>query len=446
MEHKKIHLVGIGGVSMSALAEYLLSYNIEITGSDRASSPVIQHLEKLGAEISFGHLPENITDQTLVIRTSAIKDDNPEIVAAREKNIKILERAHAWGQIMKNYENVVCVSGTHGKTSTTSMISHITVENQLDPTIMVGSHLNLINGSLRIGSHSTFIAESCEYCNSFLSFSPTIAVISNIEADHLDFFKDLDDIMLSFRKFAEIVPENGYVIYNNDDENVVKCLANINRKTISFGLNSNSDVYPKNCVNAHGYYSFDVIFNDKHYTTIKLSVPGKHNLYNALASLATAIALDLDGEKTAKGLNEFTGSTRRFQRKGEFNGAVIIDDYAHHPTEIATTLETTKQMGFDRVICAFQSHTYTRTQALLPEFIEALKLCDHFVSVEIYSAREINTTGISGKDISDNIPGSVFFKTFDETEAYLRSIAKKGDLILTMGAGDIVQVGENLIK
>lgn len=446
MNYKKIHLVGIGGISMSALAEYLIDQGIKITGSDRQTTEITKKLELLGADISNEHKADNIIDQDLVIRTSAIHDDNAEIIKAREKGIKILERAEAWGEIMSSYKNVICVSGTHGKTTTTSMISHICVENETDPTIMVGSYLDLIKGSLRLGEKDFFIAESCEYCNSFLSFKPTVAVINNIEADHLDFFKDLDDIICSFRKFANSVPENGYVIYNIDDENVCECVSLVDKNKISFGLDSTADIYPENLKNEKGYFSFTAMKNGEKIEDVKLSVPGKHNLYNSLASIATAVALDLDAQKTKKALGEFYGSARRFQRKGEYQGAIIVDDYAHHPTEIKTTLENANQMGFDRVICIFQSHTYTRTNALLPEFIDALKLCDHFVSAEIYSAREVNTTGISGKDISDAIDGAVFFKTFEEIEEYIKKIARKGDLIITMGAGDVVEIGENILK
>lgn len=442
----KIHLIGIGGISMSSLAELLIAHGITVTGSDRTPSDVTKKLEKLGATISYSHEAKNITDQDLVIRTSAIKDDNEEVLKARELNINVIERAEAWGGVMRDYKNVVCVSGTHGKTSTTSMVTYITVENETDPTVMVGSHLDLIDGALRLGSKDIFIAESCEYCNSFLSFTPTIAVISNIEADHLDFFKDLDDILNSFKKFANLVPNTGCVVYNNDDENVVKCVSTVNRPKLSFGITNSSNVYAENIVIKNGYYTFDVMLNGNFYTNIELSVPGKHNLYNALASITASIAMDLNPEKVSSALKKFTGSTRRFQKKGEYNGALIVDDYAHHPTEIKTTLETANLMGFDRVICAFQSHTYTRTHALLNDFIESLKLCDHFVSVEIYSARETNTTGVSGKDISDKIDGAVFFETFDETEKYLRSIAKKGDLIITMGAGNVVEIGENMLK
>lgn len=446
MNYKKVHLIGIGGISMSGLAEFLLNKDIEVTGSDRIESDITKKLENMGVKIWYSHNANNITDQDLIINTAAIHNDNAEIIKAQELNIKILNRAEAFGEIMKSYENVICICGTHGKTSTTSMISHISIDNNVNPTIMVGSYLELIKGSMHIGANDFFIAEACEYCNSFLSFNPTIAVINNIEADHLDFFKDLDDVINSFKIFANSVPEHGFIIYNNDDDNVVKCVSNIKKNKISFGLNENSNVYPINLKDNNGYYSFKLMFNKKFICNITLSVPGMHNLYNALASLSTSIALNFDNDISKKALEEFTGCARRFQKKGEYNGAIIIDDYAHHPTEIKTTLKSAKKMGFDRVICVFQSHTYTRTHALLPDFIEALKLCDLFISAEIYSAREVNTVGISGKDISDAIEGSVFFKTFSEIEEYIKKIAKKGDLIITMGAGDVVEIGENILK
>ncbi len=446
MNFKKAHIIGIGGISMSAIAEYLISCGIEVTGSDRQKSEMTEKLEKLGAKICYPHQKEIITDQDIAIRTAAVADDNEEVIALKEKGILLLERAEFLGELMTHYKNVICVSGTHGKTSTTSMLSYITIKNDLDPTIMVGSNLDIIGGNFKGGLNDYFVAEACEYKNSFLSFAPTISVITNIEADHLDFFIDLDDVISSFRKHCELLPQTGHIIYNFDDENSRKCVEIIDRKKVSYGFSLEADIHPKNIQNNHEYYSFDVYYKEEKLTKVTLSVPGKHNVYNALASLATAYALKLDMDKTADALACFNGSERRFQKIGEINGALVVDDYAHHPTEIETTLNTAKNMGFNRVICIFQSHTYTRTVALFDDFVRTLSLCDHFVSAEIYSAREINHTGISGKDISDKIDGAVFFETFEEIEEYIRKIAKKGDLILTMGAGELNRVAQNLCK
>lgn len=443
---KPIHVIGIGGVSMSALAELLLSLGVEITGSDRSHSKVTERLERLGAKITYAHLPENVENTSLVVRTAAVHDDNPEIIRAREKNIPIMERAEAWGNIMTDYENVVCMSGTHGKTTTTSMMTLMAIKADKDPTVMVGSHLPAIDGTLRIGGKDYFVAESCEYCNSFLNFCPTIAVILNIEADHLDFFKDLDDIIHSFRMFALRTPENGLVIVNGDDGNAMKSVEGINRRIMTFGFGENCDVRAENMMVKNGYYSFDVIIKGEKYTSITLSVPGKHNVLNALAAIGASYELKMDKEKAKKGLEAFTGSSRRFQKLGQMKcGAVVVDDYAHHPSEMRATLETARSMNFERIVCAFQPHTYTRTKALFNEFVDALKMCDKAILAPIYAAREQNTIGIYSSDIADKVKDAIALDSFEEIEEYLRKNARNGDLIITMGAGNINSIGYNLV-
>lgn len=446
-EKKSIHLVGIGGVSMSALAELLLHLGAKITGSDRAQSAVTDKLTALGISITYAHLPENVENADLVIRTAAVHDDNPEITRAHERNIPVIERAQAWGSIMLAYKNAICVAGTHGKTTTTSMLTLIGMQCGIDPTVMVGSNLPAIGGTLRIGAHDCFIAESCEYTNSFLSFHPTIAVILNVDADHLDFFKDIDDIIHSFHKFCELVPETGALVVNHDSANALKAIEGINRNCITFGSTAEADVYPENVTDRDGYYSFDVMYHGKVYTHIDLSVPGYHNMLNALASCGVCIFLELDATAAAQGLAQFTGSSRRFQITGHMpNGAMVIDDYAHHPTEMAATLRTAREMDYDRIICVFQPHTYSRTKALLPEFIEALQLCDKAILADIYAARERNTYGISSKAIADAIDGAEYYASFDEIEARLKEIAQPHDLIITMGAGNVNEIGPKLCK
>lgn len=446
-EKKSIHLVGIGGVSMSALAELLLHLGAKITGSDRAQSAVTDKLTALGISITYAHLPENVENADLVIRTAAVHDDNPEITRAHERNIPVIERAQAWGSIMLAYKNAICVAGTHGKTTTTSMLTLIGMQCGIDPTVMVGSNLPAIGGTLRIGAHDCFIAESCEYTNSFLSFHPTIAVILNVDADHLDFFKDIDDIIHSFHKFCELVPETGALVVNHDSANALKAIEGINRNCITFGSTAEADVYPENVTDRDGYYSFDVMYHGKVYTHIDLSVPGYHNMLNALASCGVCIFLGLDATAAAQGLAQFTGSSRRFQITGHMpNGAMVIDDYAHHPTEMAATLRTAREMDYDRIICVFQPHTYSRTKALLPEFIEALQLCDKAILADIYAARERNTYGISSKAIADAIDGAEYYASFDEIEARLKEIAQPHDLIITMGAGNVNEIGPKLCK
>lgn len=444
---KSIHLVGIGGVSMSALAELLHHLGATVTGSDRAQSAVTDKLTALGIPITYAHLPENVEGADLVIRTAAVHDENPEIAHARELNIPVIERAQAWGSIMLAYKNAVCVAGTHGKTTTTSMLTLIGMQCGIDPTVMVGSNLPAIGGTLRIGAHDCFIAESCEYTNSFLSFHPTVAVILNVDADHLDFFKDIDDIIHSFHKFCELVPENGALVVNRDSANALKAIEGIDRKCITFGSTADADVYPANVTDRDGYYSFDVMYHDEIYTHVDLSVPGYHNMLNALASCGVCIFLGMDAASAAEGLKQFTGSSRRFQITGHMpNGAMVIDDYAHHPTEMAATLRTAREMDYDRIICVFQPHTYSRTKALLPEFIEALQLCDKAILADIYAARERNTYGISSKDIADAIDGAEYYASFDEIEARLKEIAQPRDLIITMGAGNVNEIGPKLCK
>ncbi len=444
-DHKTIHLVGIGGVSMSALAELLLHLGAKVTGSDRTESDVTDKLSKLGAHITYAHLPENVDHADLVIRTAAVHDDNPEIAHARELGIPVMERAQAWGKIMLAYKHAVCVSGTHGKTTTTSMLTMIGMECDSDPTVMVGSNLDAIGGTLRIGAHDYFIAESCEYTNSFLSFHPTVAVVLNVDADHLDFFKDINDIIHSFHRFCELVPENGAIVVNHDSANAMQAVQGIDRTCITFGTTPEADVYPENVTDRHGYYSFDVMHKGKFFTHVDLSVPGRHNMLNALASCGVCLFLGLDAEKSAAGLKKFTGSSRRFQLTGHMaNGATVIDDYAHHPTEMMATLKTAREMDFDRIICVFQSHTYSRTKALLPQFVEALKLCDKAILADIYAAREKNTFGISGKDIADQLDGGEYYPSFEQIEARVREIAQPNDLIITMGAGNINTIGPKL--
>lgn len=446
-QKKKIHLIGIGGVSMNSLAELLLSMDVPVTGSDRSESPVTDRLERLGARITYAHLAENVDGAALIVRTAAVHDDNPEIIRARELGIPVMERAEAWGHLMRDYEHVVCLSGTHGKTTSTSMMTLITMEAALDPTVMVGSHLPAIDGTLRIGGKGYFVAESCEYCNSFLNFAPTVAVVLNVEADHLDFFKDINDIIHSFRSFCELTPMSGLVVVNADDANAMRCVDGINRTVKSFGLSETANVRAVDVEDVNGYYRFTVMIDGETYAKVKLSVPGRHNMLNALACCAASSFLGISGEVAARGLNKFTGSSRRFQLVGKMPcGATVVDDYAHHPSEMRATLSAAKEMHFDRILCAFQSHTYTRTKALFGDFVEALKMCDLAVLAPIYAAREQNTIGIYASDLAAQVPGAVAFDTFDEIIDYIRREARPGDLVLTMGAGNINEIGPKLIE
>ena len=418
-----------------------------VTGSDRTETDVTDRLELLGARITYAHLPENVEGASLVIRTAAVHDDNPEIVRAHELGIPVIERAQAWGQMMIEYNNVICLSGTHGKTTTTSMMTMIAMRAAMDPTVMVGSNLPAIGGTLRIGGHGTFVAEACEYCNSFLSFAPTIAVVLNVEADHLDFFKDIDDIVHSFHEFCELVPVGGLIVANADDENAMRAVEGAERTVLTFGLSESADVWADKIEVQNGYYRFDVMAGKYLYCHVELQVPGRHNMMNALACCAVSRFLGIPGETVSAGLDAFTGSSRRFQRTGvTAKGAVVVDDYAHHPSEMCATLKAARQMNFKRIICAFQSHTYTRTKALFNDFVEALKLCDLAVLAPIYAAREQNTIGIYASDLAAQVPGARAFDSFEEIADFLREEAGEGDLVITMGAGDIYRVGEMLVE
>ncbi len=442
IENKEtIHLIGIGGVSMSALGELLLSKGVKVTGSDRQETDVTRKLESLGAKIVYEHKAENVEGASLVVRTAAVHDDNPEVIRAREKGIPVLERAEAWGHIMRDYENVICVSGTHGKTTTTSMFTMIAMKAGLDPTVMVGSSLPAIGGTLRIGGKGCFVAESCEYCNSFLNFAPTIAVVLNVEEDHLDFFRDIDDIVNSFHKFCGLTPKDGLVVVNADDANAMRCAQGIGRTVRTFGLGENADVRAEDIRDENGYYRFTVLIKGKAYAKIELRVPGRHNMLNALACCAAAEFLGVSGDAAGEGLNAFTGSLRRFQFMGKMPcGATVVDDYAHHPSEMKATLSTAKEMHFGRILCAFQPHTYTRTKALFTDFADALKQCDIAVLAPIYAAREKNTVGIYSSDLAREVPGAKSFDTFEEIAGFLKNEARPDDLIITMGAGVINEV------
>ena len=437
----RIHLTGIGGVSMSALAELLLSMGACVSGSDRDDSPVLEKLSAIGADIHVGHSASYVDGAALLIRTAAVHDDNPEIKRAKELSVPVLERAYAWGLIMQKYETALCIAGTHGKTTTTSMAAHIAIEAGLDPAVMVGGNLPIIGGgTLRRGARHLIIAESCEYCNSFLNFYPTIAIILNIEPDHLDFFKDINEIIASFRAFAERTPQNGTVIVNADDQNALLAVDGIDRNIFTFGLSEKADVRPENILEKNGYYTFDVFVHDEKYTRIALNVPGRHNMYNALACAAASYLYKIPGEVVSCGLSSFYGAGRRFEQKGTLNGASVIDDYAHHPSEMRATLDAAFSMGFSRVICLFQPHTYSRTKAFLNDFARELSRCDLVFLLDIYAAREKPDGTVSSELLASKTKNAVYCPNFETAVSLLRETATEGDLILTMGAGNISAV------
>lgn len=442
---RRAHLVGIGGVSMCPLAEVLFGNGMVITGSDAHESAAVNRLRSLGISVVIGHREESIQGAEMIIRTAAVHDDNPEIRAARRLGIPVFERAEVWGVIMRGYRNAICVSGTHGKTTTTSMCTHIAMAASLDPTVMIGGTLPLLGTGHRVGEGETIILESCEYCNSFLSFFPTVAVILNIEADHLDFFKDLADIQKSFAAFAALVPPDGVVVANAEDANTMQALSGKQGNLITFGL-TEGDVHSQNLTWVNGMPSFDVVYQGQIVTRVDLQVPGLHNVKNALAASAAAIAMKLPGEAISQGLAGFVGAGRRFEYKGTVKGAKVYDDYAHHPSELRALLDTAMNLGYDRVICAFQPHTYTRTKALFSEFADVLRLPDVTLLAEIYAAREQNQVGVCSEDLAKAIPGARAIETLPSLRDLLYDMARPGDLILTVGAGDIYQVGEQLVS
>ncbi|MBQ4565297.1 MAG: UDP-N-acetylmuramate--L-alanine ligase [Oscillospiraceae bacterium] len=439
---KHIHLIGIGGVSMRPLGLVLRGMGMKVTGSDMNSSVSTDELISKGIEVKIGHNASNIEGADCIIRTAAAHNDNPEIAAARAMGIPVFERAQAWGVIMREYKNAICISGTHGKTTTTSMVTHIFMEAEKDPTVMLGGYLPLLKAGHRVGNGETIIMESCEYCDSFLNFYPTIAIINNVEADHLDYFKDLEAVQRSFRKFAGLVPRTGYVIANGDDENTVQALTDLNY--LSFGMDEKNDIHPAKL--SEDCRSFDILIFGKLYCHVDLKVFGRHNVYNALAAAASAYVMGIEGEFVSRGLGAFTGAGRRMEYKGSFSGADVYDDYAHHPGELHALIDSVRLMGYKRIILAFQPHTYTRTKALFDDFVAELKRVDVAVLGEIYAAREQNKVGISSRDLAKKVPGSVFFDTLPEVGAYLHAIATEGDIILTVGAGDIYKAGEMLVK
>ena len=441
------HLIGIGGVSMSSLADVLWGMGIAISGSDMNRNKNVVGLTEKGIPVSIGHKAENITREIeFVVRTAAVHDDNPEIIRAHALGIPVFERTQAWGAISKDYSNALCISGTHGKTPTTSMCTHIMMAADKDPTVMIGGTRPLLNAGHRVGHGNTIIMEACEYYNSFLSLHPTVAVILNVEADHLDFFKDLQDVQHSFREFALRTPEDGYVVANLDDVSTMATIRDIPRKIMTFGLSREADVYAENIEFLGANSHFDIMFKGKLFTDVTLHVPGLHNVKNALAATAAAICLGVRPNAVKYGLAGFNGAGRRFEFKGKYNGADVYDDYAHHPGELKALLDTVEGLNYKRCILVFQPHTYTRTAALFEDFVTQLKRPDVLLLAEIFAAREKNTIGISSAALAERVEGAEFYPTFPELEEELKRKAQPGDIILTVGAGDVYKIGENIVE
>ena len=435
-----VHLVGIGGVSMRPLGLVLKGMGMLVTGSDMNSSGSTDELMAQGIPVSIGHKSSNIQGADCIIRTAAAHNDNPEIAAARAAGIPVFERAQAWGEIMKSYKNAVCISGTHGKTTATSMMTHVLMEADTDPTVMIGGYLPLLHAGHRVGHGDTIVLESCEYCDSFLNFYPTLAVVLNVEADHLDYFNDLADVQDSFHKFAMLATSG--VISNGDDPHTVEAMEGIEH--ITFGLNPGNRITAANM--CPDWRHFDVICDGEFYCHLDMGVLGKHNALNGLADAGAAWMMGIPGDAVSRGLESFHGAGRRMEFKGQWGGADVYDDYAHHPHELAATIDAVRSMGDRRIVMAFQPHTYTRTAALFDDFVTELKKADVVVLAEIYAARERNTVGISSADLAEKIPGSIFCETLPQVTDKLAQIIRPGDVVLTVGAGDIFRAGEALLK
>ena len=452
-EYKRIHCIGIGGIGLSAIAEILLSRGYQVSGSDMKESDMAEKLRADGIDVIVGHSADNVEGVDLIIYSAAIGMDNPELAKAEELGIPAITRAQALGALMTEYDNSIAVSGTHGKTTTTAMISLILREANLDPTILVGGNLSEIGGNVKVGNSKYFVTEACEYMDSFLSLKPKLEIILNIDSDHLDYFKDVDHIARSFDKFAGLVPEDGAIIAY-DANPFVKSVIEGRPNAVTFGLSEACDYSASDIVfNSDGMPAFDVMHGGRNLCRMNLSVPGEHNVLNALSAFACAHILGVGPETIAKTLQEYTGTQRRFDVLGTTKGGVkIIDDYAHHPTEIKATLAAVRKMKHEKLWCLFQPHTYTRTMALMDEFAGSYDEADEIVLAEIYAAREKNIHKISSNQLVEKIkekdPDKVVscIENFEDIAKYVYENAKEGDLVLTMGAGDIYRVGEMILE
>lgn len=435
---------------MSGLAAVLLNNGYRVSGSDSKESEIINNLKNKGAEIYIGHKSKNIVDVDLVVYTAAIPETNPEIIEAKKQNLQLMDRAEFLGHIMKGHKYNVAVAGTHGKTTCTSMISHVTLEANLDPTILVGGELDIIGGNYKIGKSEYFITEACEYKESFLKFFPYVGIILNIDADHLDYYRDINHIAETFEKFSHLIPKDGYLIGYGGDSRVKDILAKADCNTISYGFDD-EDLTAKNIsYDNRGCATFTVFNKGEKLFTLTINNPGKHNILNALSSIAVGLIFNISHEDIINGLSKCKGAHKRFEYKGEANGVTVIDDYAHHPVEIKATLNTAKKIPHNKVYCVFQPHTYTRTKTLFNEFVEAFDEADELILMDIYAARELDTGLVSSNELGDAIRAHgmncVNVHSHDEATKYIKDNAKPGDLVLTVGAGDVVIVGENYLK
>ena len=443
---KSVFFCGIGGINMSSLAHVTLVNGMSVGGSDRTPSALTERLEGEGVKIFYSHSADNVENYDAFVYTVAIGEDNPEYVRANERKIPVISRADYMGYLMTGYEKRIGVSGMHGKSTATSMCASLLMNADADPTVLSGAVLDSMGGAYRVGGNEHFLFEACEYMDSFLDFNPNIAVILNVELDHVDYFEDLEHIKRSYRTFAEIAIGNGgSVIANGDDENVL-CALDGAKNVIYFGINNkNADIRAENISEINGKYSFDLIFKGEALCRIELSVSGYHNVYNALATAGVAILCKISSEHIVSGIKKFTGASRRMELKGFVNGARVYDDYGHHPTEVATTLDGVKRMlDGGRLFCVFQSHTYSRTRALFDDFADALAIADRVIVADIYAARETDTLGVTPELLAERITGGIACHGFENIAKLLQMELRDGDIAVVMGAGDIWHVFEHL--
>ncbi len=449
---KRVHLTGIGGISMSGLAEILADLGYIVTGSDMKSSSITQKLDRMGIKTTIGHSAENVIGADLLVYTAAVKADNPELIAAVKSGIPCIDRAALLGAVMKKYPRSIAVSGTHGKTTTTSMISMIMLEEGLDPTIHIGGELTAIGGTTRIGKSDFFIAEACEYAGSFLKFHPKLEVILNIEFDHADYFRDIDDVRDSFGRFASLVPEDGCIVANADDRNVMDVISGIPCNKVTYGLKSPDCTWSAKDISFDemGNASYTLLFHGEQVMEIRLKVPGMHNVGNSLAAIAACSFMGCSPASAARALMKFGGTRRRFEIKGISEGITVVDDYAHHPSEIAATLKAAGNLGHARIWCVFQPHTYSRTKSLMNDFTTSFDNADILILTDIYAAREADNGEVNSSMLADRITRTgktvMYIKDFANIAEYLDKNAKSGDIIITMGAGDIYKVGEMFLE
>lgn len=451
-KYKKIHMIGIGGVSMSGIAAILKNWGFNITGSDSSDSENVRALTEKGFKVTIGHNLEDVANSDIVVYSAAVKDDDPEMLEAKKLNIPTIERADFLGELTRCYKDTICISGTHGKTTTTSMVSLCFLESLKDPSIQVGAYLNQINGNYMVGNSEYFIIEACEYVESFLKFSPKAEIILNIDNDHLDYFKTFENIKNAFIKYVKLLPDDGVLVLNADDSNCLDLSQYTKVAPITYGLkNKDANFYAENInFDNDGFSQFDVFYNGKLWDSIKLSVPGIHNVLNALSCIALCTNYGIEKDVIKRALSKFTGAHRRFEFKGKINNSVsVYDDYAHHPTEILSTAKALSHKKFNHSWVVFQPHTYSRTKNLLEDFANSLLNFDNVIILDIYAAREKNTYGITSKDLVNKLisigKDAKYIPDFDECVSYIKNNVKENDIIMTIGAGTVTNIGPMLV-